>query len=406
MCSDMDVEEVDEVAVDKLDEEIFRRDYFRGDRPLAIRGGVKHWPAVGRWSRDYFESSFGSRKVPIDYSSDGFLTYTAEQGRNAKRDDISLSEAAVEIHDPDADRRCYLRNVSLPDLFPELLSDIEIPPLIGDPEKVAMNHFWYGAKGCTTSLHYDWPSNFLTQVVGRKKLLLFAPEQSPNVYPASDQAPGPEDTIDLREHSLVNPERPDLDRFPLLQRAKGFSVILHPGDMLWLPPEWWHQVTAMDVCVSVNFWWQPHIDQMVYSERHTQTLPVAYEHGFVQHFIDNALDNRDLDGTIGVAERCLELDRPWMACLLGGVALEDGLRQRCVEHNITEPDGPRSLRSQALNDKLWDASIEGVDRSTISAWTELIEASKGMDLSVPTPDEVTAMLREVRRWLAEHTSPQ
>ena len=92
----MDVEEVDEVAVDKLDEEIFRRDYFRGDRPLAIRGGVKHWPAVGRWSRDYFESLFGSRKVPIDYSSDGFLTYTAEQGRNAKRVEIYDARRAGE----------------------------------------------------------------------------------------------------------------------------------------------------------------------------------------------------------------------------------------------------------------------------------------------------------------------
>ena len=398
----MHVKQVDEIEIGQLDEEAFRRDYFRGDRPLAIRGAVKHWPAMRRWTRDYFESLFGERKVPIDYSSDGFLTYTAEQDHNAKRDDVPFSEAAAEIQDPAAERRCYLRNVSLPDLFPELVADIETPPLIGDPEKVVMNHFWFGAAGCTTSLHHDWPSNFLTQVVGRKRLLLFAPDQTSNVYPASDQAPGPDDTIDLREHSLVNPEQPDEDRFPLFREAQGLTVVLDPGDMLWLPPEWWHQVTALDTCVSVNFWWQPHIDQMVFAARHVQTLPAAYDHGFVKHFLTNALDNRDLDGTIGVAERCLELGCPWGACLIGGVALEEGLRQLCVEHGIDEPNGQGSLRAPALNEKLSEASVDAVDKVSIAAWAELIEVSKSMDSTTATPDVVAPMLKAIRSWLAAH----
>ncbi len=82
--------------------------------------------------------------MPIDYSSDGFLTHIAKKDQDGKGHDICFREAAEEIHDPDAELRCYLRNVSLPDLFPKLIPDIEIPPLIGDPETVAMNHFWYG----------------------------------------------------------------------------------------------------------------------------------------------------------------------------------------------------------------------------------------------------------------------
>ena len=82
--------------------------------------------------------------MPIDYSSDGFLTHIAKKDQDGKGHDICFREAAEEIHDPDAELRCYLRNVSLPDLFPKLIPDIAIPPLNGDPETVAMNHFWYG----------------------------------------------------------------------------------------------------------------------------------------------------------------------------------------------------------------------------------------------------------------------
>ena len=140
----------------------------------------------------------------------------------------------------------------------------------------------------------------------------------------------------------------------------------------------------------------------MFAARHVQTLPAAYDHGFVQHFLTNVLDNRDLDGTIGVAERCLELGCPWGACLIGGVALEEGLRQLCVEHGIDEPNGQGSLRAPALNEKLSEASVDAVDKVSIAAWAELIEVSKSMDSTTATPDVVAPMLKAIRSWLAAH----
>lgn len=31
--------------------------------------------------------------------------------------------------------------------------------------------------------------------------------------------------------------------------------IVHPGDILYLPPYWFHYVKSLDVTISVNFWY-------------------------------------------------------------------------------------------------------------------------------------------------------
>ena len=39
-------------------------------------------------------------------------------------------------------------------------------------------------------------------------------------------------------YAMVDVERPDIDRFPALRRARGLECTLHPGEVLWLayPP--------------------------------------------------------------------------------------------------------------------------------------------------------------------------
>jgi hypothetical protein len=47
----------------------------------------------------------------------------------------------------------------------------------------------------------------------------------------------------------------DLKEFPLASRLRGLEVVLQPGDLLYIPPLWWHHVTAIaDVSLSVNVW--------------------------------------------------------------------------------------------------------------------------------------------------------
>jgi hypothetical protein len=39
--------------------------------------------------------------------------------------------------------------------------------------------------------------------------------------------------------------------------APCMEAILEPGDILFLPAFWWHNVISLDVSISVNYWWRP-----------------------------------------------------------------------------------------------------------------------------------------------------
>jgi hypothetical protein len=37
--------------------------------------------------------------------------------------------------------------------------------------------------------------------------------------------------------------------------VQPIEVVLGPGDAMYLPSRWWHQVRSLDLSLSVNFWW-------------------------------------------------------------------------------------------------------------------------------------------------------
>ena len=102
-------------------------------------------------------------------------------------------------------------------------------------------------RDCT--LHHDLTNNLIAQVVGRKRLL---------VLPASEVGK-------LYNHLHVFSEIPDLEdpgvtlqRFPLLEHARFTEVTLMPGEMIFMPLAWWHQVRSIDFSVTItytNFRW-------------------------------------------------------------------------------------------------------------------------------------------------------
>jgi len=63
-----------------------------------------------------------------------------------------------------------------------------------------------------------------------------------------------------QQQSQVDPESPNLSKFPNYANIKGYEVVLNEGDLLYLPPLWFHHVTALDPSISINFW-SPDISQ-------------------------------------------------------------------------------------------------------------------------------------------------
>jgi len=77
-----------------------------------------------------------------------------------------------------------------------------------------------------TALHCAAESNHFFQITGSKKFTMLNPDQSPELAFFNDNL-------------LQNAVAPSLHLVDCLPR---FEVYIHPGDLLYIPPWWWHQV--------------------------------------------------------------------------------------------------------------------------------------------------------------------
>ena len=113
------------------------------------------------------------------------------------------------------------------------------------------------AEGARSILHFDQYDNLFVQIKGSKTFRIYDPQQTPALYPYPIHHP-----LDTR--SQVDLERPDHAAFPRLATATGVTITLRPGQLLFLPAYWWHEVltdpidadsrSGQPLTVSVNFW--------------------------------------------------------------------------------------------------------------------------------------------------------
>ncbi|HEY2180027.1 MAG TPA: cupin-like domain-containing protein, partial [Caulobacteraceae bacterium] len=138
-----------------------------------------------------------------------------------------------------------IQKMSLADHAPMVARDNPAPLIAGD---VAAN-LWLGGR-VRTQTHHDPDHNLACVVAGRRRFLLFPPEQVGALYIGPpDRAP---------PLSLVDPEAPDLVAFPRFAEAMRVARVAHlgPGDALLIPRLWWHHVTSLDPFnAMINYWW-------------------------------------------------------------------------------------------------------------------------------------------------------
>ena len=60
---------------------------------------------------------------------------------------------------------------------------------------------------------------------------------------------------DMAMHQ-VDLDQPDNMAFPEFAALPFCECVLEPGQMLYVPPRWWHYVKALTISFSVSFWWQ------------------------------------------------------------------------------------------------------------------------------------------------------
>lgn len=226
--------------------EHFHINHFIAQTPALIQNCMDHWPALTNWTQsDYLMSVAGERTVPIEIGSH----YTNENWSQdlVKFKDFLNRQISV---DEACDRIEYLAQHNLFDQIPALRKDISIPEYccVGTANEPVDIKAWLGPKGTISPMHYDPKHNLLCQVFGHKKIILAAPDDSPNLYPHESEM--------LKNTTQIDAENVDIDRFPLCSNVKFFTFNLYEGEMLYIPPQWWHYVRSLEKSFSVSFWWE------------------------------------------------------------------------------------------------------------------------------------------------------
>jgi hypothetical protein len=233
--------EVEKRANVPLDE--FFEKYVVGSRPLVLTDVARDWPALGRWSPQDLRERFGHLQVEIQAERSADPHYEVNK-LNHKRS-VRLADFVDQVLAGGATNDYYLTAnnelLSQP-AFAPILADIGTLPAFCDPAQLAQRaSFWFGPAGTVTPLHHDTLMLCHTQIVGRKRWRFISPLQTPLLY------------NHFEVYSPVDIDRPDLSRYPLFEQATVLDVVVEPGETVFLPLGWWHQVTALDVSLSFSF---------------------------------------------------------------------------------------------------------------------------------------------------------
>ncbi|RAJ05336.1 Cupin-like domain-containing protein [Chitinophaga skermanii] len=213
----------------------FRKNYFEPRKPLIISGLSKQWPALDKWTWDYFKSIVGDKTVGV-YNNTRAGAKTLVNGAD---DYIAFGDYLDMIQAGPVELRIFLFNIF--QHAPQLVEDFNWPDglMKGFLKKYPM--LFVGGAGSVAHMHYDIDMSHIihTQFIGRKRVLLLENSQSEFIY----RMPY---TVESAANFVNWADSLETERFPALNYAKGYTAILEHGDTMFMPGGYWHHMEYLD----------------------------------------------------------------------------------------------------------------------------------------------------------------
>ena len=224
-------------TVDTIEPDTFRKDFYEPGIPIVIKQLARDWPASTKWNWAYFKGLVGNKTVPL-YNNVKSDAYTPIN----KADDYkTFGEYIDMISQGPAAWRIFLFNIF--EHAPALTKDFTWPEHLmkGFVKRYPM--LFTGGAGSITHMHFDIDLSHIlhTQFAGRKRVLMFPYSEQHKLYRK------PYEVLSMADFSRYYQEGSiDYDKFPALQKAKGFDFILEPGDTLFMPAGYWHHMEYLE----------------------------------------------------------------------------------------------------------------------------------------------------------------
>jgi len=181
-------------------------------RPMVVGNALRAWPALPGGAHGFVER-FGATVIKF----------------------LDGERTLGEYFDAVASDPVYSLGIRIP---PEL-SQAFLPPFCRPEREFSGAQLWLGnapPDQPLAPLHRDLLPSFLGHVLGVKRVRLYPPDQAENLYPMANSLG--------YQPCRVRPCAPDFDRFPRFAEALGFDLFLSPGEMLMIPPGWFHETYA------------------------------------------------------------------------------------------------------------------------------------------------------------------
>jgi hypothetical protein len=274
------------------------------DEPFVLRGLASAWKVVEKAKLSNDELIGYLRECAADVPIRASRGVPANEGRVFYNDDLSsmnfetvdtrMATVLDELQQHERDTHpptIYMGSTETEYCMPGFAAD----NCLDLPDIRPTVRVWLGNRH-RVAAHYDVLENIAVVAGGRRRFILFPPEQIANLYV------GPiEFTPAGQPVSMVDFERPDFDRFPRFAEAvkHARTAVLEPGDAIYIPSMWWHHVEGLEsVNILVNHWWHPvppylgaPLDALLHAILSIRELPAAQRRAwrvFFDHYIFDA----------------------------------------------------------------------------------------------------------------------
>lgn len=220
-----------------LTREAFQNEYLKKNKPVVFTDLSSSWPAAQKWTFDFFKSQYGNLQVPL-YDTKAF--HNAGKGYMTPTTTQAFGQYLNLIEREPTDLRMFLFNIFKH--APELLNDFSMPSVM-DGWITSHPYMFFGGEGSYVNLHYDIDCSavFLTQFQNRKRVILFAPDQSTFLY---------NHPFTVQAH--VDVLNPDYKKYPAFKKAQGFEATIQDGETIFIPPLYWHYIHYTDGGFSMS----------------------------------------------------------------------------------------------------------------------------------------------------------
>lgn len=227
----------------------FKKNYINKGIPVVLDGKAKSWPCINEWTPEILKNKFGDEEVdifiPKDEEDSNNLSYNVAR--------TTLKEIMTSLEEGDDTK--YSRFNRLLYDHPELLKDIDynwlkrMRCLFSSGKTFQL---FLGAKKTQTQLHAASEHNIFTQIHGTKHWYILSSKYDILLDSPVTGAP--------YFHTQFDAKIPDLKKFPAWEHMDIYECTLKPGDILFNPPSFWHQVDNTSASIGLGFRWFGVID--------------------------------------------------------------------------------------------------------------------------------------------------